>query len=41
VALLVGETCVGILMLLAVPLTSLFTVHMYRQFTHEPVPDAQ
>jgi uncharacterized membrane protein len=41
VGLLVGETCVGILMLLAVPLTSLFTVHMYRQFNHEAVPDTE
>ena len=37
-ALLLGESCLGILMLLVVPLTSLFTAHMYRQFNHEQVP---
>ena len=36
-ALLLGEMCLGILMLLMLPLSTLLTAYMYRRFNHEPV----
>jgi uncharacterized membrane protein len=35
--LVLGEMCLGILMLVMLPVATLFTAHLYRRFSHEPV----
>ncbi len=35
--LVLGEMCLGILMLVTLPVATLFTAYMYRRFNHEPV----